>query len=147
MFVERTFTVARPVEAVFDYLSDFTHTNEWDPGTIDTKRVSGDGGVGTTYANKSEFMGRATELDYETIAYDRPHKLQFRGHNKSATATDSMTFTPGPDAMTTEIHYRADFVFGTLVSLIAPLLFKGKLETLADETAEQIQKALLNHTA
>ena len=57
MHVERTFTVAQPVETVFDYLADFTHTNEWDPGTVETTRTSGDGGVGTTYANTSEFMG------------------------------------------------------------------------------------------
>ena len=49
MHVERTFTVATPIEAVFDYLADFTHTNEWDPGTIETRRISGNGGVGTKY--------------------------------------------------------------------------------------------------
>ena len=48
----------RPLEAVFDYLSDFTHTNEWDPGTVSTIRTFGDGGLGTTYDNTSEFMGR-----------------------------------------------------------------------------------------
>jgi uncharacterized protein YndB with AHSA1/START domain len=35
MHVERTLTVPRPVELVFDYLGDFTHTNEWDPGTVE----------------------------------------------------------------------------------------------------------------
>ena len=38
---------------MFAYLSDFTTTNEWDPGTVSTERVSGDGGVGTTYHNTS----------------------------------------------------------------------------------------------
>ena len=57
---------------VFDYLSDFTHTNEWDPGTVETRRTSGDGGVGTTYANTSEFMGRRSELTYETVELRAP---------------------------------------------------------------------------
>ncbi len=94
MHVERTFTVSAPIEAVFDYLSDFENTEEWDPGTVSTKRTSGDGGLGTTYANTSEFMGRKTELTYETITYDQPTWFQCRGRNKTATATDSMTFTP-----------------------------------------------------
>ena len=94
MHVERTFSVAQPVEIVFDYLADFTHTNDWDPGTVETRRTSGDGGVGTTYANTSEFMGRKTELTYETITFERPRRLQFRGTNESATATDTMTFAP-----------------------------------------------------
>jgi carbon monoxide dehydrogenase subunit G len=144
MHVERTFTVPRPIEGVFDYLGDFTHTNEWDPGTVDTRRTSGDGGLGTTYANTSEFMGRQTELTYETIAFERPRRLQFRGTNKTATATDTMTFTPASDGTATEIHYRADFEFGRLVSLVGPLFVKPKLNRLADETVEQLQRTLAN---
>jgi carbon monoxide dehydrogenase subunit G len=141
MHVERTLTVPLPPERVFDYLGDFTHTNEWDPGTVETTRTSGDGGVGTTYANTSEFMGRRTSLEYETITYERPTKLQFRGHNKTATATDTMTFTAvGPG---TRIHYRADFDFGRLLNLVAPVFLKRKLAKIADETVEQLEKALL----
>ena len=82
MHVERTLTVPRPIEAVFDYLADFTHTNDWDPGTVETRRTSGDGGVGTTYANTSEFMGRKTELTYETIAHERPAPPAVPGHQQ-----------------------------------------------------------------
>jgi carbon monoxide dehydrogenase subunit G len=140
MHVERTFTVARPVDAVFDYLVDFTHTNEWDPGAVETRRTSGDGAVGTTYANTSQFMGRTTELTYETTIVERPTRVQFRGHNKSATATDTMTFTSVGEHI--EIHYRADFDFGRLGNLVAPLVIRGKLERLADETVAQLQRTL-----
>ena len=144
MHVERTLTIPRPVESVFDYLGDFTRTNEWDPGTVKTTRVSGDGGVGTTYANISEFMGRRTSLEYETIVFERPTRLQFRGHNKTATATDTMTFTADGDG--TRIHYRADFDFGRLVNLVAPLVLRRKLDQVADETMAQLEKTLLDHT-
>ena len=140
MHVERTFTVSQPVEAVFDYLSDFTHTNEWDPGTVETTRTSGDGGVGTTYANTSEFMGRRTDLVYETLEHERPGRLRFRGSNKSATATDTMTFVPDGDV--TRMTYHAEFDFGRVGNLVAPLLFRRRLEKLADEVVEQIQRTL-----
>jgi hypothetical protein len=55
MIIARTVTVDRPAGVVFDYVSDFTTTTEWDPGTVDTVRVDGDGGVGTTYRNRSRF--------------------------------------------------------------------------------------------
>ena len=142
MHVERTFTVSTPIETVFDYLADFTHTNEWDPGTVETRRTSGDGGVGTVYANTSEFMGRKTDLTYETLAHDRPTKLQFRGKNKSATATDTLTFSPAAGGTSTQVHYRADFEFGLLISLVAPLVVKPKLAKLADETVEKLSKVL-----
>jgi len=142
MHVERTFTVPRPIEAVFDYLSDFAHTNEWDPGTVSTTRTSGDGGVGTTYANTSQFVGREVELTYETVVHDRPRELKFRGTNKTATATDWMRFR-AVSADATEIHYRADFAFHGVVKLVAPLVVKPKLSALADETVEALTKALL----
>jgi len=141
MHVERTFSVPRPVADVFAYLGDFTTTNEWDPGTVSTSRTSGDGGLGTTYANTSTFMGRTVDLTYETITYDVDRKVQFRGRNGGTTATDSMTFTPDP-AGGTSIHYRADFEFSPLLRFIAPLLIRGKLDRLADETTEQIKRSL-----
>ncbi len=139
MHVERTFTVPRPIESVFDYLGDFTHTNEWDPGTVETRRTSGDGGVGTTYANTSEFMGRTVELTYETTAYERPGRVQFRGTNDRATTTDTMTLTRSGEG--TQIHYRADFDLGRLLNLVAPVLVKPKLEKLADQTVAQLQRS------
>jgi carbon monoxide dehydrogenase subunit G len=142
MHVERTFTVPRPVEAVFDYLSDFTTTNEWDPGTIETTRTSGDGGVGTTYANTSEFLGRRTSLTYETVAHERPDRVQFRGTNKTATALDSMSLRDTGGG--TEVRYRADFRFTFPVNLVAPLVIRGRLEKLADETVAQLERSLLN---
>jgi carbon monoxide dehydrogenase subunit G len=142
MHVERTFTVAAPVETVFDYLADFTHTNEWDPGTIETRRVSGDGGVGTTYHNRSEFAGRRTELTYECVAQERPTRLRFRGTNRTATATDTLTLSPVDDGASTEVHYRADFEFTFPVSLVAPLLVRPKLGGIADETVAQLKRTL-----
>jgi carbon monoxide dehydrogenase subunit G len=140
MHVERTFSVSRPVEAVFDYLADFTNTNEWDPGTVETRRTSGDGGLGTTYANTSEFMGRTTELTYETTELERPHQLRFRGHNNKVTTSDSLTFRQAGDE--TQVHYRADFDFGRLLNLVAPLFVRPKLERLADDTVAQLERAL-----
>lgn len=140
MHVERTFTVSKPIEDVFAYLSDFTNTEEWDPGTVSTTRTSGDGGLGTTYANRSQFVGREVELAYETIGYDPPMFFACRGTNKTATATDSMTFTRDGDR--TQINYRADFDFRGVVKLLAPLVVKPKLDALADETIEQIRTTL-----
>lgn len=140
MHVARTFTVSRPITEVFDYLSDFENTNAWDPGTVETRRIGGDGGLGTTYRNRSQFMGREVELSYETIGYRRPEFFSARGHNKTATATDSMTFSESGAG--TRIDYRADFAFRGIVKYLAPLVVGRKLDALADETVEQIKKAL-----
>ena len=60
MKLERTVETAAAPSVVFAYLADFTTTTEWDPGTVETMLVSGDGGVGTRYRNVSSFLGRKT---------------------------------------------------------------------------------------
>ena len=62
MRLRKTVVINKPRDAVFDYLSDFTTTTEWDPGTVVTVNHHGDGGVGTTYLNTSTFLGRKTQL-------------------------------------------------------------------------------------
>lgn len=144
MDVERTFHLPRPVEEVFAYLSDFENTEHWDPGTIETTRLSGDGGMGTRYANRSRFMGRKVALEYETVGYDPPTFFACRGVNGRTTATDVMTFTPDDsvEGGGTQVHYRAQFEFPFLLHALAPLVLKRPIERLADETIEQIQRAL-----
>ncbi len=107
MHVERTFTVAAAPDRVFDRLADFTSTEAWDPGTLETRRLAGDGGLGTTYSNVSRFMGRRVELIYETVTHEPPDEVRFRGVNGRTTATDWLRFSPVDDGAATRIHYRA----------------------------------------
>ena len=79
MRISRTVEVDTPLEKVFAYLSDFTTTTEWDPGSVRTVRVSGDGGVGTTYHNTSTFNGRETELVYEVTELVPQERFALRG--------------------------------------------------------------------
>jgi len=140
MHVERTFSVPRPVDEVFAYLADFTHTEEWDPGTISTTRISGDGGLGTAYANTSEFMGRRVELVYETVTHRPPHEVELRGRNGRTTATDHLWCEAA--GASTSVRYRATFDFAFPLNLVAPLAIRKRVEALADETVEQIQRSL-----
>jgi hypothetical protein len=62
--VTRAFTVNPPVGTVVDYLKDFTHAEQWDPGTRSCVREdSGPVRVGSGWHNTSVFMGRTTELE------------------------------------------------------------------------------------
>ena len=81
MRLERIIRVTQPIEKVFGYLADFTTTTQWDPGTVLTTRVSGDGGVGTVYANRSRFMGRENDLTYVVEELEPFHRIALRGSN------------------------------------------------------------------
>ncbi|MBI5737034.1 MAG: SRPBCC family protein, partial [Mycolicibacterium neoaurum] len=92
--MEREVTTAVAPDRVFAYLSDFTTTEQWEPATVRTVRISGDGGVGTRYANTSRFAGRTSDLEYEVLGVTPGRSIQLRGHNDSLIAHDIITVTP-----------------------------------------------------
>lgn len=137
--IERVVTVDKSVESVFAYLSDFETTTEWDPGTVTTVKVAGDGGPGTTYRNTSSFAGRETELEYVVQQREANQVFQLRGENKTVTALDTMTFRSTGQG--TEVTYRAEFEFKGVTRLIEPL-FKSQFKKLGDEAEEGMRTAL-----
>lgn len=140
MQISRTVEVDTPLEKVFAYLSDFTTTTEWDPGSVRTVRVSGDGGVGTTYHNTSTFNGRETEVVYEVTELVEHQRFALRGENKTIIARDTMEFaaTPGGGSRVT---YTADFTFKGLAKLVAPFL-GGAFKKLGDEAEQGLREHL-----
>ncbi|MEP7369506.1 MAG: SRPBCC family protein [Dermatophilaceae bacterium] len=128
MRLQRTVTVEKPLEKVFAYLSDFTTTTEWDPGTVKTILASGDGGFGTEYLNTSTFAGRETQLTYVVQELVPNHRICLRGENKTVVAHDTMTFREVGSETTgakTEVTYTADFTFKGVAKLIAPLMTRA----------------------
>jgi carbon monoxide dehydrogenase subunit G len=139
MKLQRSVETTAPPATVFAYLSDFTTTTEWDPGTVRTERTSGDGGVGTTYHNTSKFMGRETELTYEVVEHQPDSRFAVRGENSTVVAHDTMEIAPlGAGSRVT---YTADFEFKGAARLVAPLL-KPALKKLGDEAETGLRDGL-----
>jgi carbon monoxide dehydrogenase subunit G len=137
--VERTFTTRTPPDVVFDFLADFSHAEEWDPGTVECHRIEGAGGVGTRYRNVSKFLGRTTTVEYVTEELERPRLLHFRGHNEQFTGHDRLRLEPvGPG---TRIVYEAELVFSGSARLVTPLV-AAYLPFLANKTVAQMRDRL-----
>lgn len=135
--VERMITVARPPEAVWRFLADFTTTEEWDPPTVSAERTSGDGGLGTTYHNVAKYRGRRTEVDYVVTEYVENHCLQLRGSATGLDLVDTFTVqaTPGGCCVT----YQASFTPCTAPGAAVEL---PSMTTLGDVVAESLQDSL-----
>lgn len=137
--VERTFTVAKHVDLVVEYLKDFSRAEVWDPGTRSCRRVDqGPVSEGSLWKNVSVFRGRETELDYRLFRL-RPDRLTFVGENKTATSTDDLTFRTVPEG--TAITYRAHIVFHGLAKLADPFL-RREFERLGDEVSRLMPQAI-----
>jgi uncharacterized protein YndB with AHSA1/START domain len=138
--VERVVVVPRPLEKVWDYLTDFTTTEEWDPPTVTTVRTSGDGDVGTTYRNVSSFLGHETEVEYRVVA-SVPHELfELTGSATGVDLRDTLRFSE-EDGMTT-VRYRSELTPHGIGRLASPVV-KGGLELLANRVAGKIEERLL----
>lgn len=120
MKVRRTVVVDRPIERVFDYLSDFAHLTEWDPGTEEAVRSSGDGGVGTTYRVLSRFAGRRIPLVYTVTGWQQGQRFRAEASTASMQAVDVMTFAPVGTG--TVVSYDATFTSSGGLRCVAWLL-------------------------
>jgi uncharacterized protein YndB with AHSA1/START domain len=138
MRITRNVVIARPVDEVFAYLSDFTTTTSWDPGTVKTTLISGAGGVGTKYANTSTFNGRQTNLVYEVVDYELGRRIQLRGSNKTIIAVDTITFKEVEGGVS--VTYDASFTFKGITKLIAPFL-AAEFKRLGDEAEIGLRNA------
>ena len=139
MKLQRTVETGASPAAVFAYLSDFTSTEDWDPGTVRTTRTSGDGGVGTTYDNVSKFAGRETELTYVVKEHQPDRRFVIQGTNKTVTSTDTMEITPHGEG--SKVTYTADFDFNGVAKLVVPFMGPA-FKKLGDEAEEGLRSAL-----
>ena len=138
--IERTVVVpGGDLQRIWAYVSDFTTTEEWDPPTQTTVRVSGDGGVGTVYRNVSKVLGSETEVTYTVVAHEAPHRLELDGETGSMDLHDEITV----EDVGGEIHvrYRAEFQPRGAMRLAEPLLPLG-LKKIGDDAAKQLEECL-----
>ncbi len=135
--IRRVVTVDKPISQVF--LSDFTTTEAWDPHTVSTCLVSGDGGIGTAYENVSSFLGRRTALTYVVQEHNAPTRFALRGENKTLVAHDTMELRDLGGR--TEVTYIARFDFKGRSRFAEPLL-KLPLKKLGDDGRSGMLTAL-----
>lgn len=137
--MSRTFTVKPTPDVVVDYLADFTHAEEWDPGTESCTRLdSGPIRVGSRFHNESKIAGVSTELVYELVTLDAD-KVVLRGENDSATSTDTITVTPQDGG--SEITYEAVIEAKGVGKLAEPLM-KLVFERIGSETEKKMTEVL-----
>ncbi|OBC04189.1 polyketide cyclase [Mycobacterium sp. 852013-50091_SCH5140682] len=137
--MQRHVTAGCPPEAAFAYLADFTTTEQWDPGTVRTERVSGDGGAGTRYANTSRFAGRTSDLSYVVTALTPGERIELRGENASVVAHDTVTVAAQPDGCL--VTYQVAFAFKGWLRWFEPLL-RIAVANLLDKGAQGLDREL-----
>jgi YD repeat-containing protein len=106
---------------VFAYLSDFSTTQEWDPGIVEAERLDDSAiGEGTEFRLVAEFLGRKTELTYMIVQYEPPHAVTLRGENATLISKDTITFDEADGI--TRLTYDAELALKGRLRIADPVL-------------------------
>ena len=137
--MSRTFTVTPPPSTVVDYLKDFSHAEEWDPGTERCERLdSGPVRVGSRWHNESKIAGVSTELTYELTELTA-ERIVLVGKNETATSTDTITVVP--DGTGSEVTYEAVIEMRGAAKVAEPVV-KLVFEKIGNDTEDDMTTAL-----
>ncbi len=111
----------RPPAETFAYLSDFSTTEEWDPGVVTAERL-GDApiGKGTEFRVVADFLGRKAALTYRIVEFEPGRALTLRGENATVVSLDRITCEPSDGG--TRVTYDADLALKGPLRIADPLL-------------------------
>jgi uncharacterized membrane protein len=89
---ERTITINRPVEEVFNFLADGRNATHWRPGVLDVDLVSGSG-LGARYSQGVRGPGgRRIDADYEITEFEPNRKIGFKATAGPVRPVGAFTF-------------------------------------------------------
>ena len=135
-----TVDVARPINEVFDYVSDFTTTQEWDATAISAINLSpGAIAVGTEFEVVCALPVGSIKLNYTVETLEHNKRVVLRGSSRFFDICDTITFSPSKRG--TKIEYRAEFFFKPLINSAATLS-KSALEKMGRESVAGMALAL-----
>ena len=119
---EHTITVARPPQAVFDYLADGTHNRDWRTGVLEIERTSAAVGEGATYRQVLAGPGgRRIPGDYRITVFDPPRRLEFKVTAGPARPTGVFEFTEN-GGQSTRVRFALDFTASWPMKLMSAMI-------------------------
>jgi hypothetical protein len=110
-----------PPDVAFDYLAEFHHAAEWDPGVEEAAALTpGPARRGSRFRVVVSFLGRRIPLEYEITHHERPQRLILEGGDDSLFSRDELTFAERAGG--TRVTYEACLELRGLRRLADPLL-------------------------
>jgi len=120
MNFETSIRIERPIEAVFDYVSDPTTFPRWNSAVQSVRETSaGADGVGATYRMKRELPGGPAENDLEVVEVNRPTLFVIRTTSGPTPFLYRYAFTDEDGA--TLLELAAEVELGGLAGALGPL--------------------------
>jgi NAD(P)-dependent dehydrogenase (short-subunit alcohol dehydrogenase family)/carbon monoxide dehydrogenase subunit G len=138
--LQETIEVARPIDEVFAYASNFGNIAQWDPGVAESRKSSrGPIAVGTEFALRVRFGPRSIPMTYVVREYAPAKRVVLEGKGDSIHALDDIGFASTPGG--TRVTYTADISMLGALSC-AERWLKGPLDRVGKDAVRGLQAAL-----
>jgi uncharacterized protein YndB with AHSA1/START domain len=111
--------IERPVEDVFDYVSDPRNFPRWNSAVQAVSRTSGEGGPGSTYAMERDLPSGPAENDLEITENERPSVFTIRTSSGPTPFTYRYRF--GSDGTATLLDLEGEVELEGLAGALGPL--------------------------
>ncbi|MGA2504993.1 MAG: SRPBCC family protein [Anaerolineales bacterium] len=137
----------RPVQEVFDFISDFRNGPQWQSGLLGVGRITEYPlGVGTRFTSVRKFMGRKMESGIEFTAFEVNKKFAIRSYSGSSPFKQTFLFEDTGEG--TRVKTVFELELGGLMSLAEPLVaprvrreMKADFETLREIIESRVMMA------
>ena len=132
--------VARDAAGAFQYVSEFEHAAEWDPGVAESRKLTeGPVRVGTEFDVVALFRGKRQRFRYRVTELDDGRRIVLVGDGDKATSVDEIVVEP--TGAGSRIIYSADIKLKGLRRIAEPLL-KPVLKKTADDALAGLKQTL-----
>ncbi|MFT5711340.1 MAG: dehydrogenase/reductase SDR family protein 12 [Halioglobus sp.] len=138
--LQETVDVARPIDEVFAYVSDFTTTREWDATAIRARKLTlGKIAEGTEFEVVCALPVGSIKLIYKIEELKHNKRFVLSGRSRFFDIRDTITFSPSQRG--TIIEYSAEFFFKPMISSVASISNSG-LERMGKKSVAGLALAL-----
>jgi uncharacterized membrane protein len=96
--IETSIVVNQSTEKVFAFMSVHDNALQWQSGLLEARVTSEITGVGKTWTDVVQFLGRRIELPFELTEYELNQKIGFKSISGPMPVEGSYTFEPVADA-------------------------------------------------
>ena len=119
--VEVAVTVARPADVAFAWLSNFEKAPLWQSGVVEAHFTSSPPlHIGSTYTQRSKFLGRDILFNFEIIDYEPNRRIEFKAVSGTFPVHIVRWVEPAPEGAVVHALIRGDAT--GLFKLAGPLL-------------------------
>ena len=112
--------VDRPIQEVWEFVSDFKNMEGWVDGVSDLKPPEGELGIGSTFASKYTYGNRTHDITYEVTAFDPPLHIAMKSTSGPFPFEGTLTLEKWGDGtkVTNTIEAGSDSLFTTVTFVV-----------------------------